>query len=344
MRKILLLVPILLMFIQIKAMNIVTVNLPSGNNFITNSNAATKIELNFQIGRSAYEKSTQFKVQVIYFPLTGKPEVVSETGYDSFDTREKISFVWSSYISGTLAVGKSKGQIGLRLISKTNTGSEAIDDSMTKFSLVDLSQNPDPNPNPNPNPDPNPNPNPNPKPPRVINPFTSIYGVNGRLKYNVRTLPYQGTPIPGTPGVLRPTNGPVLTSGNAIFSPNGQYNLNLQTDGSLVLYSINGQILWSADTYQKGGKYLFFQADGNLVLSKNLDGSGVVWSSDIYAPSANFIRDGRLFYSLQNDGNFVMYFDGQLLNSPSDSYTAILGDTGTDGGRKSSHFKVINYK
>lgn len=81
-----------------------------------------------------------------------------------------------------------------------------------------------------------------------------------------------------------------------------------------------------------GGQYLFFQGDGNLVLAKNADGTGVVWASNIYSSCAG--ASSAVFY-LQPDGNFVMAY-------PLDAtYEAILGDTGSSGETVSTHWAVI---
>jgi hypothetical protein len=61
-----------------------------------------------------------------------------------------------------------------------------------------------------------------------------------------------------------------LSAGQSLFSPNGQYHLDMQSDGNLVLYSGGGnspsQAVWSPNTQGKGGAYAVMQGDGNFVI------------------------------------------------------------------------------
>lgn len=161
-----------------------------------------------------------------------------------------------------------------------------------------------------------------------VNPFS--------FAYRPVRVPYVSPPSIGSENVLyRNASAPVLNVDQAIYSVNRQYFFILQSDGNLVLYTADWKVLWTADTNGKGGKYLFFAPDGNLVLAKNLDASGVVWASNIYTSMAiDNAGPKRLFYILQDDGNLVFYWDGG-------TYTESMGDTGTSGGRKSSHFGRI---
>jgi GH25 family lysozyme M1 (1,4-beta-N-acetylmuramidase) len=59
--------------------------------------------------------------------------------------------------------------------------------------------------------------------------------------------------------------GATLASGRSIKSSNGQFTLNMQTDGNLVL-SGNGHLLWFSKTGGNAGARLTMQADGNLVI------------------------------------------------------------------------------
>jgi hypothetical protein len=93
-----------------------------------------------------------------------------------------------------------------------------------------------------------------------------------------------------------------LTQAEYLRSPDGEYTLNMQTDGNLVLYGPGGHAYWS---YPNGGQshpdaYLVLQsnADGNLVLYDRATGAAI-WSPGINSP-------GDSLY-LQNDGNLVVY-------------------------------------
>lgn len=289
----------------INSLDIRYFNSSPGVAFNTNPNTPTNLSFDFTIEANDSTLNSKFKVQVIYYPLTGQPEVIADNGVATFRGRQATGYTWDSKITATLAAGKTTGRIGLRLITGTSPN-ESTTNSINNFHLIPFV---DPN--------------------SIPNPFD-------RSKDNkIVGVPHFSPPALGTPNVFFPSGTPVLTSGQAIYSPNGQYFFILQTDGSLVLYNINWQILWSADSYQKGGKYLFFAPDGNLVLAKNADASGVVWAANIYSSTAaSNPNPRRMFYMLQDDGNLVFYWDGG-------TYTERLGDTGTSGGKKSSHYRKI---
>lgn len=88
-----------------------------------------------------------------------------------------------------------------------------------------------------------------------------------------------------------------LQVGQYINSPDGRFELIMQSDGNLVLYQLGVAPLWSTNT---GGTNIVakFQADGNLVLytpsgtSIWQSGTGGNWASKLF---------------LQNDGNLVVY-------------------------------------
>lgn len=92
------------------------------------------------------------------------------------------------------------------------------------------------------------------------------------------------------------TNG-ILVSGQAVRSVDRKYNLYLQTDGNLVLYSPT-KAIWASNTVGSGATQLIMQADGNLVLY-NKQGQPV-WNSGTpgHGPSN---------LNVQPDGNLVIY-------------------------------------
>lgn len=120
---------------------------------------------------------------------------------------------------------------------------------------------------------------------------------------------------------------PVMRIGGKLLSNNGQYALNFQADGNLVLVrESNGAVLWSIQ--QQNGTYLMFHKDGNLLMHTN---SGYNWTSDIYVAGKDYQNTGRVYIVLQDDGNLVMEWNGG-------NFTDVIGATGTGGGIVSSHF------
>jgi hypothetical protein len=65
---------------------------------------------------------------------------------------------------------------------------------------------------------------------------------------------------------VSPAMSLILTAGQSISSPNGQYQLIMQSDGNLVEYGPGGQVLWNAMTDGNPGAYATMRADGNFVV------------------------------------------------------------------------------
>jgi hypothetical protein len=102
-----------------------------------------------------------------------------------------------------------------------------------------------------------------------------------------------------------------LTAGQSLTSCNGNYTLDMQGDGNLVLYQ-SGTALWASNTSGSAADRAAMQGDGNFVLYTS---SGTaVWSTGTAG------NDGARL-AVQNDGNVVIY-------SASGS---ALWDTGTNG-------------
>jgi hypothetical protein len=93
--------------------------------------------------------------------------------------------------------------------------------------------------------------------------------------------------------------GETLQKGQHLVSPNGQYFLEMQTDGNLVLYG-RGTALWNTQT---GGnpnvKYAQLQIAGYFVLMG--DNGYTYWA----AQNRNYAQ--AYFLNLQDDGNLVLY-------------------------------------
>ena len=87
----------------------------------------------------------------------------------------------------------------------------------------------------------------------------------------------------------------------AIVSPNGRYELRMQSDGNLVLYSRPAyNPLWQSGTSGSGATRAVMQSDGNLVVYR---GGTPLWQSQTSGyPSATLV--------MQDDGNAVIYHNG----------------------------------
>jgi hypothetical protein len=92
-----------------------------------------------------------------------------------------------------------------------------------------------------------------------------------------------------------------LTAGQAIWSPNGQYTLKMQTDGNLVEYGPDGTALWASGTYGTGSSnHVTMQTDGNLVIYTSA--GTALWASGTGGHSGSAPT-----LDLQNDSNLVIY-------------------------------------
>lgn len=105
----------------------------------------------------------------------------------------------------------------------------------------------------------------------------------------------------GVPDSVR--SGAALKPGDHISSGNGQFDLWMQGDGNLVLYS-QRDVLWSTNTYNNPGATLWMQGDGNLVLYST--SHRVLWNSGTWGkPGGSLV--------LQSDGNLVIYRSSQAV-------------------------------
>jgi hypothetical protein len=101
----------------------------------------------------------------------------------------------------------------------------------------------------------------------------------------------------GGTGILKA--GQQLKAGQSLYSPSGQYQLAMQADGNLVIYS-GGSAIWNTGTEGTGtSNFLAMQTDGNLVVYTSA--GKAVWNSGTEGTgSSNFL-------AMQNDGNLVVY-------------------------------------
>ncbi|HTU84918.1 MAG TPA: hypothetical protein VMF57_05050 [Solirubrobacteraceae bacterium] len=89
-----------------------------------------------------------------------------------------------------------------------------------------------------------------------------------------------------------------LTTNQAIVSPDGHYELLMQSDGNLVEYIVGGRAIWASGTSGDTGSHAVMQTGGNLAVY-NPAGADV-WSS-------NSRGTGCPQLTIQNDGNVVIY-------------------------------------
>jgi hypothetical protein len=143
--------------------------------------------------------------------------------------------------------------------------------------------------------------------------------------------------------------GFTLLPGQAIYSPNGQFMLTLQSDGNLVEYNSTGTPFWSSQTQGQHVTAMVMQGDGNLVL---YNGNTAVWATNsVGHPGAEL--------SLQNNGALIIYqgttqvwaaqvnlingqslLPGQTLPSPNGLYQLTLQSDGNLVEYTSSGFPI----
>ncbi|HWF51034.1 MAG TPA: hypothetical protein VG294_10375 [Solirubrobacteraceae bacterium] len=136
------------------------------------------------------------------------------------------------------------------------------------------------------------------------------------------------------PSTLGP--GGTLSAGQELASPDGHYDLVLQSDGNLVLYIAGGRALWASKTAGAVGDHAVMQTNGNFVLYDA--GNQVLWSTNTSGANC-----GSLI--LQNDGNLVLYGPKGAAWA-TNTVNAVLapGDKLTAGQELSSvseHYKLI---
>lgn len=93
------------------------------------------------------------------------------------------------------------------------------------------------------------------------------------------------------------TTDQVLFPGQSLFSSSAFYELRLQDDGNLVIYTPN-RAIWSSLTFGQSVDRLILQPDGNMVIYDT--SNRPLWSS-----RTNGLSGGKL--TLQSDGNVVFY-------------------------------------
>lgn len=91
-----------------------------------------------------------------------------------------------------------------------------------------------------------------------------------------------------------------FAAGEKLYSGNRDYYLIFQSDGNLVVYDRNNQVLWDAKTSNRGSR-AEFQNDGNLVVYNRK-------GQPLFATNTSD-KNARTLV-MQNDGNLVVYDAG----------------------------------
>ncbi len=107
------------------------------------------------------------------------------------------------------------------------------------------------------------------------------------------------TPTAPTPGQLDP--GGQITSGTQIASPDGEFVLQMQDDGNLVLRAPGNVPLGDTHTEGNNGAIAVMQTDGNFVI--RAPGNVPVWSSGTAGHTGTVLQ-------VQDDGGVVLYGPG----------------------------------
>ena len=126
-------------------------------------------------------------------------------------------------------------------------------------------------------------------------------GYNGAVKLEVRDggrlVLCWGDEVRWEPVRSRLLPGQALGPGEALKSPNGQFELRYEANGNLVVCR-QGQVVWSTGTSGKPAGHAVLQSDGHFLL-KSPDGA-VYWKTNVYG-----FDDGRL--DLQDNGLLIVY-------------------------------------
>jgi hypothetical protein len=98
--------------------------------------------------------------------------------------------------------------------------------------------------------------------------------------------------------------GTFLQANQSLSSPNGQYQLIMQTDGNLVEYGPGRQVIWNAMTDGNSGAYATMQSDGNFVVYSAA--GTALWNSHTDGnPGASLV--------LEDGGTLEIVYQGRVI-------------------------------
>ncbi len=99
-------------------------------------------------------------------------------------------------------------------------------------------------------------------------------------------------------------SGRIMTAGQAIYSPNGQYDFVMQADGNLVEYGPGNQAIWASGTNGHPGAFAAMQGDGNLVVYSST--GQALWASGTQGhPGAYLV--------LNDEGVLEIVYEGTVI-------------------------------
>lgn len=116
--------------------------------------------------------------------------------------------------------------------------------------------------------------------------------------------PYLASDGNGCNSILE--KGEELKAGTGLCSTNGDFRLDMQKDGNLVLYHKTIGATWASRTFDQGGSRAKMEDNGNLVVYK--ENSNVLWESKTASANGSRVllqNDGRL--QILNDDNEVVW-------------------------------------
>jgi len=121
----------------------------------------------------------------------------------------------------------------------------------------------------------------------------------------------------------------MITSGNSIESPDGQFKLVMENGGNLVLYDGADVKQWESNTSSGLGTFLNFQNDGNLVVyNSSIEPQ---WFSGTYLTSPSLPSGAK---------GIVLYLPGPSSECECTQYMCIIVETA--GGAKTNYYAVTN--
>jgi hypothetical protein len=96
-----------------------------------------------------------------------------------------------------------------------------------------------------------------------------------------------------------------LYKGQALYSQNGWYRLQMQYDGNLVITDKAGTVTWNSGTYGTAAEFAAFQSDGNLVLYAADRVTPIWWTN-----RGQYPQDAGYFWDLDKNGELVLFDRG----------------------------------